>query len=58
MSDFKDYTINTLPPTVGFWVMPGSVPACYIKFNVHTKPTWLHIKMMKLLLGWKYEEMK
>lgn len=52
------YSFVTPPPPVGRWHLPGSVPGCGTYFTVAAKPSWLHIKMMKLLLGWKYEEMK
>ena len=52
------WKIYTPPPVVGWWLMPGSVPGCRTQFAVYKKPSWLHIKLMALLLGWKYEEVK
>lgn len=61
-TDGKDrtppWTLITPPPPVGWWILPGSIPSCQIKFSVPSKPNWLHRKMMQWLMGWKWEENK
>ena len=58
MLDAARYTIRMQPPSVGYWILPGSSPVYSIKFGVPVKPNWLHRKMMQWLMGWKWEESK
>ena len=61
-TDGKDrtppWTFIKPPPAVGWWILPGSIPSCQIKFSVPSKPNRLHRKMMQWLMGWKWEENK
>lgn len=46
------------PPTVGYWVLPGSKKGFETKFSMTGKPNRFHRMMMKLLLGWIWEDVK
>ncbi len=46
------------PPTVGYWVLPGSEKGFETKFSMTGKPNRFHRMMMKLLLGWVWEDVK
>jgi len=48
-------SIQPPPKPVGYWVMPGSVGACSIKFAAFTYPRWLTRKMMYYVFEWKWE---
>ena len=44
------------PPVVGWWVFPGSYRGHAFKIACYTKPRWITIKMMKLILEFRYEQ--
>jgi hypothetical protein len=46
------------PKPKGYWVFPGSHPAYATKFGVLYKPNWFHMTMMRLILGFKWEDIK
>lgn len=46
---------TTPPKTVGYWVLPGSLGSSAFKIACYSKPKWFTIKMMKLILDFKYE---
>lgn len=46
------------PPTVGYWVLPGSEKGFETKFSMTGKPNRFHRMMMKLALGWVWEDVK
>ena len=50
-----EYTFKLPPEPVGWWILPGSVEECKIKFSCMKKPNMLHRMTMKYLLGWEYE---
>jgi len=52
----QGYTIQLPPKPVGYWIMPGSVPAVSTKFAAYKRPRWLTIKMMWYILEWKWED--
>jgi hypothetical protein len=46
------------PPVVGYWVFPGSKKGYETKFAMLGKPNRFHRLMMKLALGWVWEDVK
>lgn len=52
------YQIKAPPPVVGYWVLPCSDTAYKTMFAAYSKPNWFHRKMMKLLIGWTWEDKK
>jgi flavin-dependent dehydrogenase len=52
------YTIPMPPPTVGYWLFPGSHGTANIQFHMPKKPNWLHRTMMRLLLGFEWRDKK
>ena len=46
------------PPTVGYWVFPGSKKGFETKFSMTGKPNRFHRLMMKWVLGWVWEDVK
>lgn len=52
------YTISSQPKIIGWWWLPGSDHTCGTRFGVTKKPSWLNIKMMQWLMGWRWEETK
>ena len=57
----EDYRIQweliKLPRPAGYWIMPGS-ETCGTKFSVQKKPRWLVRQMMRLVFGFKWEDLK
>ncbi len=49
MSD-KAFNFEESPKPVGRWIVGQGT-----SLHVFKKPTWLHIKMAKLLLGWEWK---
>ena len=39
-----------IEPYVGYWVLPCGT----VRIGTVKAPNWFHIKMTKLLLGWKW----
>ena len=46
------------PPVIGYWVLPGSAEAAPRKFAMFEKPNRFHRMMVKLALGWIWEDVK
>jgi hypothetical protein len=49
------YKIYEPPKVIGWWILPGSFGGHAIKLACYTKPRWITIKMMKLILEFGYE---
>ena len=49
------YKLYEPPKVVGGWVLPGSLRGNAFKISCYTKPRWITIKMMKLILEFGYE---
>ena len=47
---------GTLPNIVGYWILPGSNTFQKFTFAMPAKPNWFHRLTMRLLLGWKWED--
>lgn len=45
-----------LPTPIGYWVFPGASSAYRVQLGAFARPNWFHIKMMKLLLGFRWKE--
>ncbi len=59
--DYKDFTFNT-GGFVKFRVPPKPEGCYYISdyfsITVMKKPSWFHRKMVELILGWKWKDLK
>jgi hypothetical protein len=51
-----EYKFHSQPPSVGYWLMPGSAPAHEVRFMMTKKPNWVHRTFMRLLLGWEWKD--
>ena len=52
------FVLQTQPPVIGYWVMPGGTKSWYTKFAVYKKPRWHVRKMMMWVFGWDWEDSK
>lgn len=55
-ADTPAFTFVQPPPVVGYWHFPGSSPACATRLAMGSRPSWLHRWMMRILLGFKWED--
>lgn len=55
MNNFTTGRLIYPPKVVGYWVLPGSLGSSAFKIACYSKPKWFTIKMMKLILDFKYE---
>lgn len=53
----SEWTFQQTPKPVGWWIFPGSSGGTNIKLGAYKQPSWLHIKMMDLLLGFGWEQL-
>ena len=49
----RGYTLLELPKVAGYYKIGGS-PFC--KFAISPKPCWFHRTMMRICLGWVWED--
>ena len=47
---------GALPNIAGYWILPGSNTFQKFSFAMPAKPNWFHRQTMRLLLGWKWED--
>lgn len=52
------YQIKPPPPVIGYWVLPCQDTQYKTMFAAYSKPNWFHRKMMGLVLGMKWEDVK
>lgn len=44
------------PLPIGYWIFPGSQKPPNTKIAAYSKPNWFHRIMMKLILGFHWED--
>lgn len=52
------FELIKLPRPAGYWLLPGHDNGCGTRFSSPKKPNWLVRKMMRILLGFKWEDFK
>ena len=50
------FSVFTSPKVLGYWIFPGCGVGYRTQLAAYSKPSWFHQKMMKLILGFGWED--